>query len=140
MKTFATLIRHSITWLFGLFITWLAIYLSGDDLTAAKDALAALVEPLVIIAGFVGVIVARLAMPFFNRIFRMGSGERRDDDEGAGSAGGLVPLLLLCLGIAALLPGCADFPITGKIVGPGGSVTYSPEVGLGVEIDTRSSK
>jgi hypothetical protein len=136
MKTFETLTRHSITWLFGILVTWLTIYLSADDLKTATEAVNALIEPLVIVAGFVAVILVRLAMPFLNKIFRRGAGENSDGETGAGSAGGLVPLLLLCLGIAALLPGCQtlqDYPFTASISyrdpasGAKAGLSYSPD-------------
>jgi hypothetical protein len=139
MKTFATLIRHAVTYLVGLLVAWFAIHLTApDDLKAATDAANALVEPLCVVAGFVAVILTRLAMPFFSRLFRLGSGETEDK----GSAGGLSPCVLLWIGMTVAfmgsLPSCSPaeldaaraVPITFHLVGPDGSVGYSSKGGL----------
>jgi hypothetical protein len=49
-------------------------------------------------------------------------------------------LLFLVAMIVCLLPSCAEYPITGRIVGPQGAVEYSAKGGLTFEIDTRSGK
>jgi uncharacterized protein involved in response to NO len=99
MKTIATLLRHGITYLVGLMVTWFTLHLAGDELKSASDAANALIEPLVIVLGFVGVILARLAMPFIQKIFQRGAGETDED-----SAGGLSPCVLgLCVAAAGLV-------------------------------------
>lgn len=117
MKTLATLTRHIITWAVGMLIAWLAIYLTEVDLATATAAANALVEPLVILAGFVAVILARLALPVLNKIFRRGAGE-----ESSGASGGMLPLVVVGLGLSmavvGTLPSCApglEYPVTGTL-------------------------
>jgi hypothetical protein len=143
MKTLATLSRHGVTYLVGLLTAWLAVHLAADDLKVATDAANALVEPLVILVGFVGVILARLAMPFFNKIFRRDTGNAMD----AGSGSGMVPMLgLLCMaaGLLGALPSCSGldpaFPIRIGIQGPDAAVSYSSEGGLQVDAVIRGTK
>lgn len=122
METLATLTRHVITYLVGLLAAWLALHLTGADLESATKAANALVEPLVILAGFVAVILARLAMPVFNKIFRRGAGEGS-----GGSAGGLGLLVVglgLSMAVVGTLPSCAlpgaasfksEYPVSGFV-------------------------
>lgn len=116
MKTLATLTRHTLTYLVGLLAAWLALHLTGADLESATKAANALVEPLVILAGFVAVILARLAMPVLNKIFRRGAGEGS-----GGASGGMVPLALwlgLSMAVVGTLPSCTpglEYPVTGTL-------------------------
>ncbi len=142
MKTLATLTRHIITYLTGMLVAWLTIYLTGADLESATQAANALVEPLVILAGFVAVIVSRLAMPFLNNIFRRGAGEGTDSD--AGASGGKLPLALFLMATAAglmgALPSCAtsdgEYPVTASLTwrdpntGAKAGLTYTPKARL----------
>lgn len=116
MKTLATLTRHTLTYLVGLLAAWLALHLTGADLESATKAAHALVEPLVIIAGFVGVILARLAMPVLNKIFRRGAGEGS-----GGASGGMTPLVVglgLSMAVVGTLPSCtpgSGNPLSGTV-------------------------
>lgn len=115
MQTLASLARHTITYVVGMLVAWLAVYLTGTDLKAATDAANALVEPLVILSGFVAVILARLAMPFLNNLFRRAAGENADPGLR------LVPWLVgIGLGTAVVgtLPSCSpssEYPLTGSV-------------------------
>jgi hypothetical protein len=143
MKTLATLTRHIITYVIGMLVAWLAIYLTGADLESATKAANALVEPLVILAGFVAVIVSRLAMPIFDKIFRRGAGEETDSD--AGASGGKSSLALFLMATAAVLmgalPSCAtngdgEYPVTASLswrdpnTGAKAGLTYTPKAKL----------
>lgn len=138
MQTLATLARHIITYTIGMLVAWLAVYLTGPDLKAATDAANALVEPLVILAGFGAVIVSRLAMPWLNKIFSRAAGE-----EGSGGSGGGLNLLglggILMISTAAVgtLPSCApsgdEYPLTASISfrdesGAKAGLTYTPRI------------
>lgn len=136
MKTLATLTRHSVTYLVGLLVAWFAVHLTApDDLKTATDAANALVEPLCVVIGFVAVILTRLAMPIFNKLFRRGAGETTSD-----SAGGLSPCVMglaLAAGLLVVgaLPSCSPgtaqaWPITFHLKGPDGDVAYSSKGGL----------
>ena len=116
MNTLATLARHIITYLVGMLIAWLTIYLTGADLESATKAANALIEPLVIVAGFVAVIVARLAMPVLNKIFRP------EAEEKSGGVSGGMALLVLWLGLSmavvGTLPSCVpgqEYPLSGTV-------------------------
>lgn len=117
MKTLAALIRHAVTYLVGLLVAWFTLHLTTpEDLKVVVDAATSLVEPLVILAGFAAVILARLAMPVLNKIFRRGAGE------GSGGASGGMVLLVLWLGLSmtvvGTLPSCvpgAEYPVTGSL-------------------------
>ena len=133
MNTLATLTRHIVTYLIGLLAAWLAIYLTGADLESATKAANALIEPLVIVAGFVAVILARLAMPVLNKIFRRGAGEYS-----SGGSGGMLPLALwlgLSMAVVGTLPSCApgtEYPVTGSLAyrdprsGAKGGLVFAP--------------
>ena len=116
MQTLATLTRHGVTYLVGILTAWLTLHLTApEEIRAATDAAAALVEPLVVLAGFTAVIVARLAMPMLNKIFRRSAGE-----ESGGTSGGtslLVMVVSMSMAVAAgtLLPSCATAPLTGSV-------------------------
>ena len=131
MKTFATLARHEVTYLVGLLVAWFTLHLTApEDLKTATDSAHALVEPLVVVAGFVAVILTRLAMPALNKIFRRGSGENDGD-----SAGGLSPCWIIVVMAAALmgaLPSCSPngTPVTFRLIGPDGAIGYSSKGGL----------
>ena len=124
MKTLATLIRHAITYLVGILVAWFTLHLTApDELKSATDAANALVEPLVIVTGFVAVVLSRLAMPVLTNLFRRGAGE----DSSGGSGGGLNLLMLggmLMISTAAVvtLPSCnlpapsgAEYPVSGFV-------------------------
>ena len=117
MKTLATLIRHGITYLVGLLVAWFALHLAApEDLKSATDAANALVEPLVIVAGFVAVILSRLLLTWAGNLFRRGAGE---------TTGSGTPLLVaLGVGTAAVgfLPSCSlpgasasEYPVSGFV-------------------------
>jgi len=143
MKTLATLIRHAVTYLVGILLAWFTVHLTApQELKSATEAANALVEPLVIVVGFVGVILARLAMPLLNNIFRRGAGEVNDSD--AGASGGKFPLaLLLCAaaGLMGVLPSCAtrgdgEYPVTASLswrdpnTGAKAGLVYTPKAKL----------
>jgi hypothetical protein len=139
MNTLATLTRHGLTYLAGLVAAWFAIYLTGDDLKTATDALHALIEPLAVSVGFAAVVVTRLALPWLQKIFRLGAG---DND---GSAGGpaLFLLWLTCM-TAALgwgLSSCShgQFPVRVGLEGPGYAADYSAKSGLTIRAVVRDS-
>ena len=148
MKTFATLIRHAITYLVGLLVAWFAIHLTApDDLKTATDAANALIEPLCVVAGFVAVILTRLAMPLFSKLFRRGAGETD-----AASGGGLSPCVMgfvLAAGlVVGALPSCSPsqtaaaraWPITFHLKGPDGDIGYSSKGGLVITGTVRPTK
>jgi hypothetical protein len=116
MQTLSTLARHGITYLVGLLTASLAVYLTNpEELKTATDAAHALIEPLVVLAGFAAVIVSRLAMPAIQKIFRQGAGE-----DSGGSAGGLNLLIvggMMMIGTAAVgtLPSCSSYPVSGFV-------------------------
>lgn len=134
MKTLATLFRHGVTYLVGLLIAWFTLHLSGADLKSASDAANALIEPLVIVLGFVGVILTRLAMPYLSKIFRRGAGETDGD-----SGGGLLPCFIVLSMAAAFmgsLPSCSPQQIAAvRAVPLKVCATYH-----GVEVCASSSK
>lgn len=133
MQTLSTLIRHLVTYVVGMLIAWLTIYLTGPDLETATAAANALVEPLVILAGFAAVILSRLAMPVLNQLFRRGAGE-------ADNGGGTLPLALvgwMVVGAmaAGTLPSCSpsagEYPLTATLSfrdpsGAKAGITYAP--------------
>ena len=130
MQTLATLTRHGITYLVGILTAWLAVYLTApEELKSATEAANALIEPLVVLAGFAGVILSRLAMPALNKIFRRSAGE------GSGGASGGTSLLVMVVSMSmavvagTLLPSCATAPLTG-------SVSYTdPQTGAEVRVN-----
>ena len=141
MKTLATLTRHALTYLAGLLAAWLTLHLTGTDLESAKQAAQALIEPLVVLAGFVAVVVVRLAMPAFKNIFP--DGMDKESGGSSGASGGKLPLgLLLCgtlAGIMGCLPACSNgVPLRINLTGPDGTASYSNTGGLAV--DLRSGK
>lgn len=132
MKTLATLVRHAVTFLIGLLVAWFTVHLTApEELKTATDAANALVEPLVVVAGFVGVILSRLAMPFLSKYFRLGAGEHSDK----GSAGGLMPCVLGLSMAAALLglslPSCAPNGLSVEL--REGTMSYSAKEGFNME-------
>lgn len=48
-------------------------------------------------------------------------------------------LFVFCL-VTLVIPSCADYPITARIVGPNGTVGYSAKGGLTLDVDARGSK
>ena len=140
MKTLATLTRHALTYLAGLLAAWLTLHLTGTDLEAAKQAAQALIEPLVVLAGFVAVILVRLAMPLFKNIFP--DGMDKETGSAGGASGGKLPLglLLLCgtlAGIMGCLPACSNgVPLRINLTGPDGTASYSSKGGLAVDYRT----
>jgi hypothetical protein len=147
MKTIATLTRHVVTYLIGLLTAWLALHLAGDDLKAATDAAKALIDPLVILGGALSVIVARLAMPFLNKLFRRDTGNAMDDSSGSGMVS-LLGLLCMAAGLLGALPSCSpaqiaavrEMPIRIGIQGPDAAVSYSSKGGLQVDAVVRGNK
>jgi len=129
MQTLSSLIRHGVTYVIGMLSAWMAVNLTGPDIAEATAAAEAMIEPLVVVSGFVAVILARLAMPVFNKIFRMGSGEN-DDDRDKDNGGGSGRTLLLVIACTAVglgsLPSCSQFspPVGIAVEGPGYQVSY----------------
>lgn len=132
MKTLATLTRHGITYLVGLLTAWLTLHLTApEDLKAAVAAVEALVEPLVVISGFVAVVLARLAMPVVNKIFRRSAGEETGGASGGMSLLWLVGMTMICTAAVGTLPSCA--PGTAGFSPVTGYVTYTdPQTGAQV--------
>jgi hypothetical protein len=120
MKTLATLTRHGITYLVGLLVAWFTLHLTApDELKTATDAANALVEPLVIVAGFVAVVLSRLAMPFVNNLFRRGAGEKGDSGGGLNLLG-LGGMMMIGTAAVGTLPSCTpgqstEYPVTGFV-------------------------
>lgn len=134
MQTLATLTRHGVTYLVGIITAWLTLHLTApEEIQAATDAANALVEPLVILAGFVGVIVARLAMPMLNKIFRRSAGEGSGGTSGGTSLLVLVVATSMAVAAGTLLPSCTG-PLTGSVgytdpqTGARLGVTFTPPV------------
>lgn len=131
MQMLASLIRHVVTYLVGILVTWFTLHLvAPDELKAATDAAYALVGPLVIVLSFVAVILSRLAIPFLSNLFRRGAGENVNDGLK------LVPWLAwLGLSAAAVgtLPSCSpEYPLHGSVnyidgaTGAKGGLSFSP--------------
>ena len=151
MKTLATLSRHLITYVTGLLVAWVAIYLTGEDLKTATDAANSLVEPLVILAGFVAVVLSRLAMPIFDKLFRQGAGEDAMTKTPRGGSMGGLPLWVLIgtlAGLVGCLPACStsqlavlkQMPLRACVVTDQGTVCYSTKDGISAEVDAHSRK
>jgi hypothetical protein len=147
MKTLATLIRHVVTYAVGLLVSFLTVHLSGVELQTGVDAANALVEPLVVLVGLLGVIASRLAMPFLHKLFRAGSGDTDD-----GPAGGLSPVVIGMVGTAVAiggsLPSCSPaqlealrgVPIRLGVETDDSRVSYSSKGGLLLEARVRREK
>lgn len=135
MQTLATLARHAVTYGVGILTAWLTLYLTEPaELKAATDAASALIEPLVILSGFVAVILSRLAMPFLTNLFRRGAGEKGDSGGGLNLLG-LVGILMIGTAAVGTLPSCSptdEYPLTASISfrdpqsGAKAGLTYTP--------------
>lgn len=139
-ETLQTLARHIATWVVGLIVAFFTIHLTAPgELTAAKDAANAIVEPLVILLSTAAVIVTRLAMPMLQKLFRRGAGE--NDSSGTGG----LPLLVGWITVSTLavgtLPACSPamadaaraLPIRLTLLMPDGSLSYSSKRGIEAE-------
>lgn len=136
MKTLASIIRHTLTYLAGIFVAWITVYLTlPGEAQAAADAVNALIEPLAVLLGLAAVVVARLAMPALNKIFRLSAGE------GSGTGSGGISLLAiggLGLSTAAvgMLPSCSalgSLPVRATVQLDEGALSYSSKRGLEME-------
>lgn len=139
-ETLQSLARHLVTSLVGLIIAFFTIHLTAPhELEAAKDAANAIVEPLVVLLSLGGAILARLAMPLLQKLFRRGAGEKD------GSSGEMLPLMIgwLIVGTLAVgtLPACSPamtdaaraLPIRLTLLMPDGSLSYSSKRGIEAE-------
>lgn len=140
MNTLATLARHIITYIVGLLVAWFTLHLTTpEDLKVVVDAATSLVEPLVILAGFAAVIVARLAMPVLNKIFRP------DAEEKSGGVSGGTTLLVLWLGLSMAVVGTLPSCVPGQEYPLSGTLAYTDpqtgaQVGLAVGKPTAAKK
>lgn len=127
MQTLATLTRHGITYLVGLLVAWLTVHLTLPEAAAASAAAHAIIEPLVLLAGFVGVVLSRLAMPVLMKIFRNGAGEKSGRSPGVEAV--LLPMGIIALGMAAVLgalPSCSPaYPLAIPV-----TFQFSPDGGM----------
>jgi hypothetical protein len=114
MQTLSTLLRHGITYLVGLLVAGLTVYLTSPGEAAAAVAAAhALIEPLVVLAGLAAVVLSRLALPVVAKVFRAGAGEKS-----GGGSGGILPSAFGWIGLAigtavaslGALPSCSAYP------------------------------
>jgi hypothetical protein len=146
MKNIATLIRHTLTFLAGLggmLVTYSVI--APSEVDAVNAAGSSLIEPLTVIGGAIAAGIARLAIGWLRKRFL---GPARPGKE---TSGGASLLMLAALGtmagIMGFLPSCSSgdlnsrgWPVTLRIVGPDGTVSYSPKSGLEVEAEVRATK
>jgi hypothetical protein len=142
----ASQIRHFLTFLAGIGTILVGWHLIDPEQVAAVNAAgAALIDPLLIIAGAIAACVARLVLAWITNLFRNGSGEL--ESKGGTPPGGAA-LLFAVLGTAAVLgglPSCspgqlANVPIRIGIRGPDAAVSYSSKSGLAVDAVIRGEK
>jgi hypothetical protein len=142
MQTLATLTRHGITYLVGILTAWLAVYLTApEELKTATEAANALVEPLVILIGFVAVILSRLAMPALNKIFRRGAGEDSANGTGLAPLVAIGTVIGMTAAVGGLLPSCSTGPVSGAEYPVTGFVSYTdPQTGAQVGVNIGQAK
>ncbi len=109
-QSLASVISSGLKYLVGLAITALVSWnlLSPDDASAIDGQTAGVIST---VAGFLAMIVTSVVQHLWAQKFPNAD----KGGSGAGSGGNLLPLLLLCGVAAALLPSCADYPITGGV-------------------------
>lgn len=130
-------VRHFLTFLAGIGTILLGWGLVDPEAVERVNAAgAALIDPLLIIAGAVAACVARLVLGWISNVFRRGAGELNNK----GGSGGSLPTLLLLCGMAGLmgfsLPSCAavdGLPIKAKVLLEEGTLSYSSKGGLEME-------
>jgi hypothetical protein len=150
-NSLSSIVRHAVTYAVGIFVAFFVSFLTApSEIEAAQTAGAAMVEPLTVFGGLAAALLTRLALPWVTKIFRRSAGEERDDDNG--SSGGMTPLMVGLLGMAAVLgtalPSCsADqvaavraFPLRTCAETDYGTVCYSTADGVTVAVDARSGK
>lgn len=147
MNALASLARHAVTYLVGVFVAWITVYLTlPGEAQAAADAAGALIEPLVVLVGLAAAVLSRLAMPALNKIFRLSAGE----GSGGASGGTLLLAVGLGLGTAAvgMLPSCSPaqlaaaraVPVRSCVETDYGTVCYSSKSGIALTVDAHSQK
>lgn len=142
----ASILRHWLT----LALTALTVFLGAhlfapDEAKAFDEAAKQLIAPLAIIGTLLVTALWRVALAWFAKFFRAGSGETGNDRQGSALG------ILLVIGTAAVLgglPSCSPealaaaraIPIKTCVTTDQGTICYSSKSGLSAEIDATSGK
>ena len=131
----ASILRHWFTLAATLLTGWLiaSLALTPDQQTELTKAFSDLVGPLVIIGTLVVTAVWRIALAWFGKVLRTGSGEL---ENGGPSGGAGLLLMITAVALGGALPSCqslSGMPIKATFQLEEGALSYSSKVGLEME-------